>query len=79
MESPWGSTGAAGSSASRGWKASTAPLARHPDGHAGEPESVFIVGDETNDVTITLPSQAQAQEGPVREAWMRSSGCTVFQ
>jgi hypothetical protein len=31
-------------------------VARHPDGRTSEPVVVFIVGDETNDVTLTLPS-----------------------
>ena len=30
--------------------------ARHPDGRTSEPVGVVIVGDETNDVTITLPA-----------------------
>jgi hypothetical protein len=30
-------------------------VARHPDGRTSEPVVVFIVGDETNEVTVTLP------------------------
>ena len=31
-------------------------VARHPDGRTSEPVAVTIVGDETNEVTVTLPA-----------------------
>lgn len=31
-------------------------VARHPDGRTSEPVVAFIVGDETNEVTLTLPA-----------------------
>ena len=31
-------------------------VARHPDGRTSEPVVVVIVGDETNEVTVTLPA-----------------------
>jgi hypothetical protein len=50
-----GTTGADGSATITRIESEYALMARHPDGRTSEPVSVSIVGDETNEVTVTLP------------------------